>query len=109
MNQDYIRTSRAKGLREWNVVTRHALRNGLVPVVTVMALQFAALLTGSVVAESVFSRPGLGRLIVGAIQSRDYPVVQGTLLGLVATFIGLNLLADLMYGVLDPRIRERGR
>ena len=68
MNQDYIRTGRAKGLREWNVVTRHALRNGLVPVVTVMALQFAALLTGSVVAESVFSRPGLGRLIVGAIQ-----------------------------------------
>ena len=105
MNQDYIRTGRAKGLREGVVITRHALRNGLVPVVTVIALQFAALLTGSVVIESVFSRPGVGRLVVNAIQSRDYPVVQGTLLGLVATFILLNLIADLLYGVLDPRIR----
>lgn len=105
MNQDYIRTSRAKGLRERSVVTRHALRNGLVPVVTVMALQFAALLTGSVVVESVFSRPGIGRLVVGAIQARDYPVVQGTLLLLVAVFITINLLADLTYGILDPRIR----
>lgn len=105
MNQDYIRTSRAKGLRERNVVIRHALRNGLVPVVTVMALQFAGLLTGSVVVESVFSRPGIGRLIVGAIQARDFPVVQGALLLLVVVFITINLLADLMYGLLDPRIR----
>jgi ABC-type dipeptide/oligopeptide/nickel transport system permease component len=105
MNQDYIRTSRAKGLRERAVVIRHALRNGLVPVVTVMALQFAGLLTGSVVVESVFSRPGIGRLVVGAIQARDYPVVQGTLLLLVVVFITINLLADLMYGLLDPRIR----
>ncbi len=105
MNQDYIRTGRAKGLRERSVVTRHALRNGLVPVVTVMALQFAGLLTGSVVVESVFSRPGIGRLVVGAIQARDYPVVQGALLLLVVVFISINLLADLMYGLLDPRIR----
>ena len=70
-----------------------------------MALQFAALLTGSVVVESVFSRPGIGRLVVGAIQARDYPVVQGALLLLVVVFISINLLADLMYGVLDPRIR----
>ncbi|MFN8615849.1 MAG: ABC transporter permease [Dehalococcoidia bacterium] len=105
MNQDYIRTGRAKGLRERSVVTRHALRNGLVPVVTVMALQFAGLLTGSVVVESVFSRPGIGRLVVGAIQARDYPVVQGALLLLVVVFITINLLADLMYGLLDPRIR----
>jgi peptide/nickel transport system permease protein len=105
MNQDYIRTSRAKGLRERAVVIRHALRNGLVPVVTVMALQFAGLLTGSVVVESVFSRPGIGRLVVGAIQARDYPVVQGALLLLVVVFITINLLADLMYGLLDPRIR----
>jgi ABC-type dipeptide/oligopeptide/nickel transport system permease component len=107
MNQDYIRTGRAKGLRERSVVVNHALRNGLVPVVTVMALQFAGLLTGSVVVESVFSRPGIGRLVVGAIQARDYPVVQGTLLLLVVVFITINLLADLTYGLLDPRIRVR--
>lgn len=105
MNQDYIRTARAKGLASRAVVLRHGLRNGLVPVVTVMALQFAALLTGSVVVENVFSRPGIGRLVVGAIQARDYPVVQGALLFLVFGFILINLLADIMYGVLDPRIR----
>lgn len=107
MNQDYIRTARAKGLASRAVVIRHGLRNGLVPVVTVMALQFAALLTGSVVVENVFSRPGIGRLVVGAIQARDYPVVQGALLFLVFGFILINLLADIMYGVLDPRIRFR--
>jgi peptide/nickel transport system permease protein len=107
MNQDYIRTGRAKGLQERTVVIRHALRNGLVPVVTVIALQFAALLTGSVVVENVFSRPGIGRLVVNAIQARDYPVVQGTLLLLVVVFILVNLVADLLYGVLDPRIRAR--
>lgn len=105
MNQDYVRTARAKGLQARTVVMRHALRNGLVPVVTVMALQFAALLTGSVVVENVFSRPGVGRLVVGAVQARDYPVVQGALLFLVVGFICVNLVADLMYGVLDPRIR----
>lgn len=105
MNQDYIRTARAKGLASRAVVIRHGLRNGLVPVVTVMALQFAALLTGSVVVENVFSRPGVGRLVVSAIQARDYPIVQGALLFLVFGFIMINLLADIMYGVLDPRIR----
>ena len=105
MNQDYIRTARAKGLQGRTVVIRHALRNGLVPIVTVMSLQFAALLTGSVVVENVFSRPGVGRLVVGAIQARDYPVVQGVLLFLVLGFIMINLAADIMYGVLDPRIR----
>ena len=105
MNQDYIRTARAKGLRGRSVVIHHALRNGLVPIVTVMSLQFAALLTGSVVVENVFSRPGVGRLVVGAIQARDYPVVQGVLLFLVLGFILINLAADIMYGVLDPRIR----
>lgn len=105
MNQDYIRTARAKGLRGRSVVVNHALRNGLVPIVTVMSLQFAALLTGSVVVENVFSRPGVGRLVVGAIQARDYPVVQGVLLFLVLGFILVNLAADLLYGVLDPRIR----
>lgn len=105
MNQDYIRTARAKGLAARAVVVGHGLRNGLVPVVTVMALQFAALLTGSVVVESVFSRPGVGRLVVNSIQARDYPVVQGALLFLVFGFIVINLAADIMYGILDPRIR----
>lgn len=105
MNQDYIRTARAKGLASRAVVIRHGMRNGLVPVVTVIALQFAALLTGSVVVENVFSRPGIGRLVVSAIQARDYPVVQGALLFLVFGFIVINLLTDIMYGVLDPRIR----
>jgi peptide/nickel transport system permease protein len=105
MDQDYVRTARAKGLRARTVVMQHALRNGLIPVVTVMALQFATLLTGSVVVENVFSRPGVGRLVVGAVQARDYPVVQGSLLFLVVGFILVNLAADLMYGFLDPRIR----
>jgi peptide/nickel transport system permease protein len=105
MNQDYVRTARAKGLRARTVVIQHALRNGLIPVVTVMALQFATLLTGSVVVENVFSRPGVGRLVVGAVQARDYPVVQGSLLFLVVGFILVNLTADLLYGFLDPRIR----
>lgn len=107
MHQDYIRTGRAKGLRERAVVIRHALRNGLLPVVTVIALQLAGLLAGSVVIENVFSRPGIGRLVVSAIQGRDYPAVQGALLVLVAIFIVANLLADLLYGVIDPRIRYR--
>jgi len=105
MHQDYIRTGRAKGLRERRVVVRHALRNGLIPVVTILALQIAGLLAGSVVIENVFSRPGIGRLVVGSIQARDYPAVQGTLLLLVVLFVMANLLADLCYGVIDPRIR----
>ncbi len=107
MNQDYIRTARAKGLRERNVIIRHSLRNGLIAVITVISLQLAGLLTGSVVIENVFSRPGIGRLVVGAIQARDFPVVQGTLLFLVGVFILINLTADVLYGVVDPRIRLR--
>jgi peptide/nickel transport system permease protein len=105
MQQDYIRTGRAKGLRERVVVARHALRNGLIPVVTIIALQLAGLLAGSVVVENVFSRPGIGRLVVSSIQARDYPAVQGTLLFLVMMFIAANLVADLCYGIIDPRIR----
>ncbi len=105
MSQDFVRTARAKGLREGVVMVRHALRNSLIPVITVIALQFAGLLAGSVVIENVFSRPGLGRLVVNAIQGRDYPVVQGTLLVLVGIFVLVNLVADLLYGVIDPRIR----
>ena len=107
MGQDFIRTARAKGLAEFTVVVRHALRGSLIPVVTVMGLQVGHVLAGAVVIEQVFTRPGLGRLIVEAIRFRDYPVVQGTLLVLVVIFVGVNLVADLAYGLLDPRIRYR--
>lgn len=106
MRQDYVRTARAKGLTERRVVIGHALRNSMIPVVTIIALQMGQVLAGAVVIERVFTRPGLGRLIVDAIQLRDYLIVQNTLIILVAIFIGVNLLADLAYGFLDPRVRR---
>lgn len=106
---DYVRTARAKGVAEPAVVMAHALRNALVPVVTLLGLQFGRLLGGAVITESVFSWPGLGRLIRDSISNRDYAVVQATLLLLVVTFIVINLLTDVLYGVLDPRIRLTGR
>lgn len=107
MGQDYIRTAKAKGLRQRQVIIRHALRNSLVPVVTITALQVGAVLAGAVVVEQVFTRPGMGRLVVEAIQNRDYVVVQSTLIVLVTIFVLVNLSADLAYGFLDPRIRRR--
>lgn len=107
LTQDYIRTARAKGLPERAVVMRHALRVALVPVVTVAALQVGQLLSGAVVVEQVFTRPGMGRLMVGAITGRDYPVVQGGLLVLVATFVLVNLAADILAGIADPRAVQR--
>jgi peptide/nickel transport system permease protein len=110
LSDDYVRTARAKGVAERGVVLGHALRNALVPVVTLLGLQFGRLLGGAVVTESVFSWPGLGRLIRDAIANRDYAVAQATLLLLVVTFIVINLLTDVLYGFLDPRIRlARGR
>ncbi|HLZ23568.1 MAG TPA: ABC transporter permease [Ktedonobacterales bacterium] len=109
LSDDYVRTARAKGLAEQGVVLGHALRNALVPVVTLLGLQFGRLLGGAVITESVFSWPGLGRLIRDAISNRDYAVVQATLLLLVVTFVVINLLTDVLYGVLDPRIRLAGR
>ncbi|HYB44786.1 MAG TPA: ABC transporter permease [Candidatus Methylomirabilis sp.] len=103
--QDYVRTARAKGLAEPFVVAKHALRNALLPVVTVVGLQFAGLLGGAVVTETIFSWPGLGRLAVTAILTRDFPVVQGTILISAVTFVTINLLVDLLYVVLDPRIK----
>ena len=107
MGNDFVRTARAKGLTESHVVVRHALRNSMIPVVTVMALQVGGLLGGAVIVEQVFTRPGLGRLMVNAIQARDYLVVQSTLIILVTVFIGANLAADIAYGFLDPRVRGR--
>ncbi len=105
MNSDYIRTARAKGLRERMVVVRHALKNSLLPVVTVMALQVAELLSGAVITESVFGIPGVGRVSVGAIQSRDAPLLQGSVILTVFLVVAGNLVADLSYAFLDPRIR----
>ncbi|MGG5891042.1 ABC transporter permease [Falsiroseomonas sp. HC035] len=109
LRQDYVRTARAKGMPGWVVVVRHALRNALIPVVTVAGIACGVLLGGAVVIESVFSLPGVGRLIVGAIQRRDYPVIQGGLLLTATIFVVVNLLVDLLYAWLDPRIRHGGR
>ncbi|MCL6500199.1 MAG: ABC transporter permease [Firmicutes bacterium] len=105
LGQDYIRTARAKGLAERVVVNRHALRNALIPVVTVLGLHLGTLLSGAVLTETVFAWPGIGRLLVDAVLARDYPIIQGATLLIAATFVALNLAVDLLYGLLDPRIR----
>jgi len=105
MREDYVRTGRAKGLREFVVVGRHALRNSLIQVVTVAGLQFGFLLGGSVMVETVFSIPGMGRLLIDSIGFRDYTVIQALLLLFAAEFILINLIVDLLYGVLNPKIR----
>lgn len=105
LGQDYTRTARGKGLREGAIVVGHAARNALLPVLTVVGLEFGTLLGGAVVTETVFSWPGLGQLTVTAIGARDYQVVQGVVLLLAVVFVLLNLLVDVMYAVLDPRIR----
>jgi peptide/nickel transport system permease protein len=105
LNDPYVRTARAKGLRNAVVVARHALPNALIPVVTIVGVQMGHLLGGAVVIETVFAWPGMGRMAVNAISGRDYPVVQAVVLMLVAAFVLLNLGADLMYGYLDPRLR----
>lgn len=102
---DYVRTARAKGLSERLVMVRHVLRNALIPVVTVVGLQFGYMLGGAVVTETVFAWPGMGRLLVTAVSQRDIPVVQGVLLVFAASFVLVNLVVDLLYGFIDPRIR----
>ena len=105
LRQDYIRTARAKGLSERVVVVRHGLRNALLPTVTIMGLQFGNLLGGAAVTETVFSWPGLGKLMVDAINLHDFPQVQACILLLATTYVLVNLLVDVLYGVIDPRIR----
>jgi peptide/nickel transport system permease protein len=105
LSQDYVRTAAAKGLRERSVVAGHVLRNALIPVVTMLGIQFGGLLGGAVIVEAIFDWPGLGRLLVTSISSRDYAVVQGTILLAASAFLFVNLLTDLTYGLLDPRIR----
>ena len=106
MQGDYIRTARAKGLREWGVIVHHALKNAMLPVVTMMALQVSSMLSGAVLTESVFGIPGIGRLAVNAIETRDMPLLQGTVIFTTILVIAGNLVADILYSVLDPRIRE---
>ncbi len=105
LGQDFIRTARAKGLPEAYVVVRHGLHNAMVPIVTVMGIMVGGLLGGAVVTEQVFSIPGLGRLIIGAVLSRDFPVIQGGLLFLALIYLAVNLVVDLLYAAIDPRVR----
>jgi ABC-type dipeptide/oligopeptide/nickel transport system permease component len=106
LGEDYVRTARAKGLPEGRVVFLHALRNALLPVITVAGLQFGSLLSGAIIIENVFSRPGLGSTLVDAIKERNYPVVQGAVLVIAAIYVAVNMLVDLSYGLADPRIRR---
>jgi peptide/nickel transport system permease protein len=107
LNQEYVTTARSKGLSGNIVVVRHALKNALIPVVTMLGLQLGALLGGAVITETVFSRPGLGRLAVDAISSRDFPLVQGTVLFAAVVYVLVNIVVDVSYAVIDPRIRYR--
>ncbi|MBN9061687.1 MAG: peptide ABC transporter [Rhizobiales bacterium 65-9] len=109
LQQDYIRTARAKGLSEYAIVTRHALANVMIPVVTMVGLILSVLLSGSIIIETIFDVPGVGSLLGNAILRRDYPMIQGGLLFVAAALMGLNLLIDLAYGFFDPRVRLHGR
>jgi peptide/nickel transport system permease protein len=106
LGQDYVRTARAKGLSRGKIVFKHALRNAMVPILTTIGVTTGVLLSGAVVIESVFSLPGIGRLIIGSIQRRDFPIIQGGLLVTAAVFVGVNIVVDILYGVFDPRIRD---
>ena len=106
LNQDYIRTARAKGLSERAIVYRHALPNAMIPLLTIVGLQFGALLAGAIVTETIFSWPGLGRLTIAAISNRDYPLVQGCILAIGLTYVLINLLTDTLYAFVNPRIRQ---
>lgn len=105
LNQDYVQAARAKGLSESFVLIRHALKNALIPVMTVVGLQVGQLLSGAVLTETVFSWPGIGRFLVDSIEARDFPIVQGGVLLTAAVFVIVNLIVDILYGIVDPRIR----
>ena len=105
LREPYVQAARARGASKTRAVLRHAFRNSLIPVVTLIGLQFGAVLTGAVITETVFAWPGIGRLLIQSIGFRDYPIVQGCILFIAVTYVGMNLLTDLVYGVLDPRIR----
>jgi len=105
LREDYVRTARAKGLPRWKIIMVHALRNALIPVITVIGLQVGLLLSGAILTETIFSWPGVGNWLIHGVQSRDYPVVQGGILLIATIVISVNLVVDLLYGVINPRIR----
>jgi ABC-type dipeptide/oligopeptide/nickel transport system permease component len=105
LSSDYVRTARAKGLSTSAVLVRHALRNALIPIITILGLQFGTLLAGTIVTETIFSWPGIGRLTVQAISSRDYPLLQGCILVIALSYVLVNLLTDVLYSFIDPRVR----
>jgi ABC-type dipeptide/oligopeptide/nickel transport system permease component len=105
LSSDYVRTARAKGLSTRTVLVRHALRNALIPIITILGLQFGTLLAGTIVTETIFSWPGIGRLTVQAISSRDYPLLQGCILIIALSYVLVNLFTDLLYSFIDPRVR----
>ena len=105
LREQYVTAARARGVSQMRAIVRHAFRNSLIPVVTLVGLQFGAVLTGAVITETIFAWPGIGRLLIQSIGFRDYPLVQGCILLIAVTYVGVNLLTDLVYGVLDPRIR----
>ena len=105
LREPYVQAARARGVSWSRAVLRHAFRNSLIPVVTLLGLQFGAVLTGAVITETIFAWPGIGRLLIQSIGFRDYPLVQGCILLIAVTYVGVNLLTDLVYGVIDPRIR----
>ena len=105
LSADYVRTARAKGVSESGVLFRHALRNALIPILTILGLQFGSLLAGTIVTESIFSWPGIGRLAVQAIGARDYPLLQGCILLIAVSYVFVNLVTDLVYALVDPRVR----
>jgi ABC-type dipeptide/oligopeptide/nickel transport system permease component len=105
LREQYVLASRARGVSRFRAVVRHAFRNSLIPIVTLLGLQFGAVLTGAVITETIFAWPGIGRLLIQSIGFRDYPLVQGCILLIAVTYVAVNLLTDLVYGVLDPRIR----
>ena len=105
LSSDYVRTARAKGISETSVLFRHAFPNALIPVITIVGLQFGSLLAGTIVTETIFSWPGIGRLAVQAISARDYPLLQGCILIIALSYVAVNLLTDLVYAIVDPRVR----
>ena len=105
LSSDYVRTARAKGIAETSVLFRHAFPNALIPVITIVGLQFGSLLAGTIVTETIFSWPGIGRLAVQAISARDYPLLQGCILIIAVSYVAVNLLTDLVYAMVDPRVR----
>ena len=107
LNEDYVRTARAKGLSFWAVVVRHGFRNSMIPIVTIFGMQVGQLMGGAILTETVFAWPGMGRLMIGAIMDRDYPLVQGTVLVFAAAFIAINFLVDLSYGLINPQVARK--